>query len=365
MAEFYTPSPTGSRERSCSGRHCYQDHTDSLLEKTNGGASHETIWSAWWLEMLSSLLALGCIISIAIILFLYDEKPLPDWPALISVNSLTAIFTAVFKAALIMPIAEGLGQLKWNWFQQKHKLSDVVVFDDASRGPWGSLVLIAKQLPRRRRAYLAVFGSLITLAALAVDPVSQAMIEHRGCQLTRPSSAPELAEISRTNNYTAIKASYPEFSEWAVDPFMEEAMHKGLMDPEETESQVKFECATEGSPSHLSLRTASGNVSSTQTCVYVHWGWISYPVALLVSQWMFSILVMASQRGRVRNGKDAHSSAAWKSSPLALLFYGLSDNRRKGYGGFKTLGDMDRAAKKMDVQLAPVDESRNKGWRFF
>ncbi|OBR10854.1 Carboxylic ester hydrolase [Colletotrichum higginsianum IMI 349063] len=584
--------------------------------------ANETIWDAWWLETLSSLLALGCIIAIVVILSLHQGKPLPDWPALISVNSLTAIFTAVFKASLILPIAEGLGQLKWNWFHRPQKLADVALFDNASRGPWGSLLLIIKQIPRPHKSYLAGFGSLITIAALAIDPVSQAMIEHRECHLTREPGVVEVAEVPRTNNYTASDVYVFDHFKTQLDlsPTMEVALHKGLWDPEETETMIQFQCPTGdctftkgndsfffsslamchsckditndvvlehdpdghrawhlnvsqeqrwpfsgpqvcsalrnkpklsvtstpgnvyrhgqepflsfdvlmitlpackenasscyykdhtvsmlkpvavrcsldplingeerqcfatadwapqsvrvdstygslykvgdppedsnlvwksyprecvwavGSSSSLSiddalkdlfnnnisttdlehvsnvtgptwlkkvyaegpgnlstvesmiqgltksmtaairndpggpvppdrlaldesqrsLRKVRGSVSSTQTCVFVHWGWIAYPAALLVLQWTFSILMLVTQWPD--NGGKTRTRSTWKSSPLALLFHGLDEGLRRSHGNLRTLKDMDAAAKKLNVQLAPVDGSKDKGW---
>ncbi|KAF6827084.1 hypothetical protein CMUS01_09144 [Colletotrichum musicola] len=194
--------------------------------------------------MLSNLLALGCIAAIAIILSLHDEKPLPDWPALISVNSLAAVVTAVFKASLIMPVAEGLAQLKWNWFRHPRKLADIVLFDDASRGPWGSLLII-KQLPRPQKAIVAGMGCIITIAALAIDPISQAMIEHRTCYLTREPSDLELANVPRANYYTACPTSLLTQVSYSIDPIMEAALNKGLIDPEETETQIKAQCSTD------------------------------------------------------------------------------------------------------------------------
>lgn len=71
-------------------------------------------WRIWWLEVLSSLLALSCLIAMVSILAIHQGEPLPNWPDLISVNSLISIFTAVFKASLIMPIAEGKKNLsRW------------------------------------------------------------------------------------------------------------------------------------------------------------------------------------------------------------------------------------------------------------
>lgn len=65
------------------------------------------LWRTWYLEIMSSLLALSCLLVIVIILSIYQGQPLPKWPKYLSINSLMAIFTAVFKASLIMPVAEG------------------------------------------------------------------------------------------------------------------------------------------------------------------------------------------------------------------------------------------------------------------
>ncbi|WDK12759.1 hypothetical protein CGRA01v4_04040 [Colletotrichum graminicola] len=111
----------------------------------------ESAWTVWWIEIFSSILALACIIAMVVVLYLHQGQPLPRWPKLISINSLIAIFTAIFKASLILPVAEGLGQLKWNWFDRFHKLGDLVAFDNASRGPWGSFLLLMKCIPRPDR----------------------------------------------------------------------------------------------------------------------------------------------------------------------------------------------------------------------
>lgn len=70
-------------------------------------AREVSVLETWYMEIVSSILALSCIAAIVIILSLYQGKPLPAWPKLISVNALIAVFTAIFKASLIMPVAEG------------------------------------------------------------------------------------------------------------------------------------------------------------------------------------------------------------------------------------------------------------------
>ncbi|KAH8421576.1 metallopeptidase [Colletotrichum scovillei] len=192
--------------------------------------TNQTIWQIWRLEILSSLLALGCVLAIIIILALHQSKPLPKWLGVMSVNTLIATFNAVYKASLIMPVAEGLGQLKWDWFQHPQKLADVVAFDDATRGPWGSLLLITKKITQEQRPYLAGLGALITIAAIAIDPVSQAMVEHKGCSRAADSVNGIIAEIPRVNHYTAGP--------------MDSDIVKGLADPQDLASMINFKCAT-------------------------------------------------------------------------------------------------------------------------
>lgn len=61
----------------------------------------------WLLEVFSCLVACTALFGIIITLYLHEGRPLPQWPSMISINSLIAIFTAIFKAAILLPIAEG------------------------------------------------------------------------------------------------------------------------------------------------------------------------------------------------------------------------------------------------------------------
>ncbi len=75
---------------------------------------------------------------------IYDNKDLPNWPNGITLNVYLAFFTSVAKVGLIVPIVEGLGQLRWNWFGRgaARKLTDFELFEQASRSAFGSLKLL-------------------------------------------------------------------------------------------------------------------------------------------------------------------------------------------------------------------------------
>jgi hypothetical protein len=61
----------------------------------------------WVWEILSCVLATICLLVIVAVLAVYQDRPLPQWPNYISINSLISIMTAIMKASLMIPVAEG------------------------------------------------------------------------------------------------------------------------------------------------------------------------------------------------------------------------------------------------------------------
>ena len=122
------------------------------------------ILSGWWIEIICFLVVCLSLLAIFITLYLHEGQPLPQWHFAISLNTLIAIYALIFKAAILLITAQGkiiisdigvtspelmdrnpgLNQLKWAWFyHQPRRLIDLSRIDDASRGPWGALKLIA------------------------------------------------------------------------------------------------------------------------------------------------------------------------------------------------------------------------------
>lgn len=111
-------------------------------------AGFERLYSSWvdnwWLwELLSWVISALCMGTIALILLLSDNRPVGSND--VTLNSIISVLSGVAKAALLLPTAEALGQLKWSWFwRDTKKVEDFEAFDSASRGPWGSLMLLLK-----------------------------------------------------------------------------------------------------------------------------------------------------------------------------------------------------------------------------
>ena len=62
----------------------------------------------------------------------------------LTLNTVLAFLTSLAKVAFLVPIVEGLGQLKWMWFLSRtpKPLHDMQLFDEATRGGLGGLKLL-------------------------------------------------------------------------------------------------------------------------------------------------------------------------------------------------------------------------------
>ena len=94
----------------------------------------------WWLwEFLGWFISLIAMVALVMILNKYNGRALPEWPRNISLNSVMSLFTTVFKSTLLIPVVEGISQLKWCLFHRSQVLQEMERYDIASRGPYGSL----------------------------------------------------------------------------------------------------------------------------------------------------------------------------------------------------------------------------------
>jgi len=163
------------------------------------------------------------LLAIIVLLALRRDKPLPDWPSLLNINSLVAIFSAVVKVALLFPIAECISELKWVWFAKPQPVSDFDRFDSAIRGPWGALKLLFE----RPDNILTSLGASVTILSLAIDPFAPQLLQFRSC-LTPVEVAS--ATVARTSNYTVGSLQLAVVTP-QVNRQMTAAIHSGLLDP--------------------------------------------------------------------------------------------------------------------------------------
>ncbi|KAI1803519.1 hypothetical protein F4811DRAFT_328374 [Daldinia bambusicola] len=149
----------------------------------------------WKLEILSCLLVLASPLAILATLYPYDTRPLPQWPLRISVNTLLSIYSVVLKASLGFVAASCIGQLQWIWFSQGRPIYDLVRYDNARQGAWGSLQLLWAQ---RMRQPLTALGGILLVLAVGIDPFIQQLIVLDNCSIVVDDKK---AMLPRTNRF--------------------------------------------------------------------------------------------------------------------------------------------------------------------
>ncbi|KAK8066844.1 hypothetical protein PG997_013591 [Apiospora hydei] len=125
---------------------------------------------AWLYEFLAWLISCYCFGGIVITLLTHNGQPIPEWPFDITINALVSAMSTIMSSALLVPVSNAIGQAKWSWIvKRRRKLEDIAVYDEASRGSWGSLVLLMKKGFRDPVA----FGAMITILALPIATLLQ------------------------------------------------------------------------------------------------------------------------------------------------------------------------------------------------
>ncbi|KAG7055654.1 DUF3176 domain protein [Colletotrichum scovillei] len=134
-------------------------------------------WKIWALEMSCIAVSTLLLAVIIFVLLRYDSQEQPDWPLGATLNSFLALFTTLAKAAFMVPVCTCISQSQWAWFSKNgvsRPLYDFEVIDQASRGAWGSLIL----LWRFRFRHFVVLGALLTAISALTSPITQLSIKY-------------------------------------------------------------------------------------------------------------------------------------------------------------------------------------------
>jgi hypothetical protein len=100
---------------------------------------------SWTYEIVSLVVAVGAVGAIIGLLKTYEDRPLPSWPYDITINAVIALLATIANASLALPLSSGISQMKWIRFKtRKAPLSDMELFDDASRGTIGAAVMLGR-----------------------------------------------------------------------------------------------------------------------------------------------------------------------------------------------------------------------------
>ncbi|KAA8574483.1 hypothetical protein EYC84_005942 [Monilinia fructicola] len=123
--------------------------------------SRELLWNfhVWQRELASLVAGTLCLIALALHFYMPSMKRQSfRWHG-ITLNTLVSILSTAVKVFVLYSISESTSQWKWLHFsEQKRFLIDFDKIDAASRGPWGSFIL----LWRRNREFIVRIGAVTT-----------------------------------------------------------------------------------------------------------------------------------------------------------------------------------------------------------
>jgi hypothetical protein len=155
--------------------------TVHAVESTETLCRHDTKYGTlrllllWKYELLSMIVSSGALLAIVAVLFAFDGKPMTHWRAIAQPNTVVSALSTLAKSSMLMAVGQGLGQLKWQHFEQRsRRLIDFEIFESASRGPWGALEFLYHI---NWRALVSSTGAIITILAVAMDPFAQQVIQ--------------------------------------------------------------------------------------------------------------------------------------------------------------------------------------------
>jgi hypothetical protein len=146
------------------------DFTQRIEKKLAEYNASDSVFKRWLFEMMSWLVSASCMIAIFFIYVRIKDQPISKDGAFLT---WTNVLGKISSAALIVPTSEAIGQLKWNWFHNSKAMWDFEIFDKASRGPWGALMLLFRTKGRS----LAALGALLIVLLLAIDTFFQQVVD--------------------------------------------------------------------------------------------------------------------------------------------------------------------------------------------
>jgi hypothetical protein len=125
--------------------------TQPMTERPWGKTKHLLSGNdTWFWETAAVILSLAAILGLIFVLRHVDNKPQTSWTFKFTPNTVVSLLSTTSRSSSLVSISAVIGQEKWMWFglgslkgfRQDTRLIDLQIFEDASRGPLGSLRLL-------------------------------------------------------------------------------------------------------------------------------------------------------------------------------------------------------------------------------
>lgn len=178
---------TGPRPSDSAEQQQFQEIDPSPKQRSTLVSKYYQNW--WFWELAGAILSAICILAVVILANKINKTLLSAWKFRLLPSTIISIFITIAKTAMLLPVSEGLSQLKWLYFwvgrSKYRQLRDIEAFENASRGPWGSLLIFGR-IGFQQGSPLALFGAFIMIATLAMGPFAQQVISTKQENVPQP-----------------------------------------------------------------------------------------------------------------------------------------------------------------------------------
>ena len=187
----------------------------------------------WWEEVLACFVSVAAIVATFATFYHYQNTPSTAWPQSISINALLSVYLLLLRVGVAAILATGLARQKWNWFGSERPLYDIALFDEATRGAYGSLILLQRIHVQH---FLTSLGCLLGVVAVFVDPFAQQILQYDECNVPAKHG---FAPVPRTNFFQGhgLNMGYSE----ALSSPVQDAISVGITAPGQS---VDVQCST-------------------------------------------------------------------------------------------------------------------------
>lgn len=103
----------------------------------------------WMIEVVSSIVSFLCLALIVLVFLAYGGKKQEPQGIYSGLPTTTVnVLITLMRTAMVLPVGTALAQSQWSWFKTEQQLADMETFADATRGPFGSMILLSKMTQR-------------------------------------------------------------------------------------------------------------------------------------------------------------------------------------------------------------------------
>lgn len=187
-------------------------------------------------------LATGLVTAMFILLATFNHKPVPDWGYSLSLGTILALMSTLYRSLVVFIASQIISQEKWTWYSDGRirPLRHLQYFDAGSRGVVGSASLIPIVAKHNPKALAAAF---LLIISFLIGPFVQQAVQ------TLPCSSPSAGKVASLPyaHYVPREGGFMRGvlkTERLPDSSTKLAIYSSLTNPNGADNKISATCIT-------------------------------------------------------------------------------------------------------------------------